>query len=218
VVRSPSLGGIAGNFSDKHLSWNWEWARKMYDTSRELHFPFMAGSSLPVTWRTPSVEMPLGARISEALCVCYGGVDSYDFHGLETIQCMVERRHGGETGVEWVQAYRGDKFWDALREGVDWQFDDFGSYLDFLVKRGVYPNVASFCSGDSFEGSAPDAWLPAHSELVQPDRPSSTVSNRGRAFSDQGPVQRPVRSRWGTRDLHRHGVRSGRVKTLPRFG
>ena len=105
-------------FNDKHLSWNWEWAREMYDTARELRFAFMAGSSLPVTWRTPSVEMPLGARVSEALCVCYGGVDSYDFHGLETIQCMVERRRGGETGVEWVQAYRGDRFWDALREGV----------------------------------------------------------------------------------------------------
>ena len=113
-----SSGKSVPLFSDKHLSWNWEWARQMYDTSRELHFPFMAGSSLPVTWRTPSIEMPLGARISEALCVCYGGVDSYDFHGLETIQCMVERRHGGETGVEWVQSYRGDKFWDALREGV----------------------------------------------------------------------------------------------------
>jgi hypothetical protein len=105
-------------FNDKHLSWNWEWARQMVDTSRELRFAFMAGSSLPVTWRTPSVEMPLGSRIGEALCVGYGGVDSYDFHGLETIQCMVERRRGGETGVEWVQAYRGDKFWDALREGV----------------------------------------------------------------------------------------------------
>ena len=105
-------------FSDKHLSWNWEWARKMYDTSRELGFAFMAGSSLPVTWRTPSVEMPLGSRITEALCVCYGGVDSYDFHGLETIQCMVERRRGGETGVRAIQAYRGDPFWAALREGV----------------------------------------------------------------------------------------------------
>ena len=105
-------------FSDKHLSWNWEWARKMYDTTRELNFPFMAGSSLPVTWRTPSVEMPLGSRISEAMCVCYGGVDSYDFHGLETVQCMVERRRGGETGVQWLQAYRGEKFWEALREGV----------------------------------------------------------------------------------------------------
>jgi len=105
-------------FNDKHLSWNWEWARKMYDTSHELKFPLMAGSSLAVTWRTPQVEMPLGARISEALCVGYGGVDSYDFHGLETIQCMVERRRGGETGVKWLQAYRGDKFWPAMAEGV----------------------------------------------------------------------------------------------------
>jgi hypothetical protein len=105
-------------FNDKHLSWNWEWARKMYDTSREMKFAFMAGSSLPVTWRIPSVEMPLGSRISEAMCVCYGGVDSYDFHGLETIQCMVERRRGGETGVKWLQAYRGDQFWDALKESV----------------------------------------------------------------------------------------------------
>lgn len=105
-------------FNDKHLSWNWEWARKMYDTSRELKFAFQAGSSLAVTWRTPSVEMPLGAKISEAVCVCYGGVDSYDFHGLETIQCMVERRRGGESGVKWVQAYRGPAFWQALRDGV----------------------------------------------------------------------------------------------------
>jgi hypothetical protein len=105
-------------FNDKHLSWNWDWAKAMYDTSRRMGFPMMAGSSLPVTWRTPSVEMPVGARVREALCVCYGGVDSYDFHGLETLQCMVERRRGGETGVKWVQAYRGDAFWKAHEEGV----------------------------------------------------------------------------------------------------
>jgi len=105
-------------FSDKHLSWNWDWAKEMYDTSRSMGFPFMAGSSLPVTWRTPSVEMPQGARVHEALCVCYGGVDSYDFHGLETIQCMVERRPGGENGVKWVQAYRGENFWKAYQERV----------------------------------------------------------------------------------------------------
>ncbi len=105
-------------FNDKHLSWNWDWAKQMVDTSKEMGFPYMAGSSLPVTWRIPSVEMPLGTRIREALCVGYGGVDSYDFHALETIQCMVERRAGGETGVKWLQAYRGDKVWDALRDGV----------------------------------------------------------------------------------------------------
>jgi hypothetical protein len=105
-------------FNDKHLSWNWDWAEEMYQTARSMDFAFMAGSSLPVTWRTPSLEMPWGAKIREALCVCYGGVDSYDFHGLETIQCMVERRRGGETGVKWVQAYRGENFWKAYQENV----------------------------------------------------------------------------------------------------
>jgi len=105
-------------FNDKHLSWNWDWAHKMYSSARELGFAFMAGSSLPVTWRIPSIEFPTGSRVREAMCVCYGGVDSYDFHGLETIQCMVERRHGGEAGVKWLQAYRGDTFWDASTEGV----------------------------------------------------------------------------------------------------
>jgi hypothetical protein len=103
-------------FNDKHLSWNWDWAKQMVDTAHAMGFAYMAGSSLPVTWRIPSVEMPLGSRIREALCVGYGGVDSYDSHALETIQCMVERRSGGETGVKWLEAYRGEKFWDALRQ------------------------------------------------------------------------------------------------------
>jgi hypothetical protein len=120
VFRSSNR--VVPLFSDKHLSWNWDWAKEMYDTSQAMKFPFMAGSSLPVTWRTPSVEMPLGVRIKEALCVGYGGVDSYDFHALETIQCMVERRKGGESGVRWIQAYRGDNFWRALSDGV-WPAD-----------------------------------------------------------------------------------------------
>jgi len=113
-----SSGRSAPLFSDKHLSSNWDWAKEMYDTARSMGFPFMAGSSLPVTWRTPSLEMPLGAQIREAICVGYGGMDSYDFHGLETIQCMVERRRGGESGVKWLQAYRGEKFWQAYQDGV----------------------------------------------------------------------------------------------------
>jgi hypothetical protein len=118
VAVFRSSGKSVPVFNDKHLSWNWEWARSMYDQAKELGFPFMAGSSLPVTWRIPSVEFPTGANVSEALCICYGGVDSYDFHGLETTQGMVERRKGGESGVKWVQAYRGDKFWQACRDEV----------------------------------------------------------------------------------------------------
>jgi hypothetical protein len=105
-------------FTDKHLSWNWGWAKDMYDTSRKMGFPLMAGSSAPVRWRIPSVEMPQGAAIREAVCVAFGGLDSYDIHALETIQGMVERRRGGEAGVEWLQAYRGENFWKAHEQEV----------------------------------------------------------------------------------------------------
>jgi hypothetical protein len=86
----------------------------MVDSVRDLGFPLLAGSSVPVTWRMPSVDMPYGAEVEEVLCVAMGGMDSYDFHALETIQCMAERRKGGETGVATVQALRGDAVWKAL--------------------------------------------------------------------------------------------------------
>jgi hypothetical protein len=115
-------------FNDKHLSWKWEWAKEMVDTARELKFPLMAGSSLPVTWRMPSIDLPHGAEVEELICVAYGGVDSYDFHALETIQCMAERRRGGETGVAWVQALRGDAAWKAMNAGA-WDSGGWDSRL-----------------------------------------------------------------------------------------
>jgi len=115
-------------FNDKHLSWKWDWAKEMYDDAKRLKCALMAGSSLPVTWRTPTLEMPVNSKITEAMCVGYGGVDSYDFHALETLQCMVERRRGGESGVKWVQAYRGERFWKAHQEGL-WSHDLFNAAL-----------------------------------------------------------------------------------------
>ena len=107
-------------FNDKHLSWNWDWARAMVDTARKLDFAFLAGSSLPVTWRMPSVDLPLNAEVDELMCVAIGRVDSYDFHALEVIQCMAERRRGGERGVTALQALRGNAVWKALEAG-SWQ-------------------------------------------------------------------------------------------------
>ena len=113
-------GRTAPVFNDKHLSWKFEWAKEMVEISKEMKFPFLAGSSLPVTWRMPAIEMPLGSEIEEMMCVAFGPVDIYDFHALETLQCMAERRKGGETGVAAVQALRGDAVWTALNAGT-WQ-------------------------------------------------------------------------------------------------
>jgi hypothetical protein len=107
-------------FNDKHLSWSWERAQEMVATSRALAFPLMAGSSLPVTRRLPAIDFPFDGTPSEVMSIGYGKVDSYDFHVLETIQCMVERRKGGETGVAAVEAIRGDDVWTRMRAG-SWQ-------------------------------------------------------------------------------------------------
>ncbi len=101
-------------FNDKHLSTTWARCKEMVDDSRRLNFPFLAGSSLPVTWRLPQIDMPWDVPLTESVCVGYGGVDSYDFHGLETAQCMSERRQGGEKGIRSVRALKGPAVWQAL--------------------------------------------------------------------------------------------------------
>lgn len=101
-------------FNDKHLSTEWKECVEMVEDSRRLQFPFLAGSSLPVTWRFPAIDMPVDTPLSESVCVCYGGVDSYDFHGLETAQCMSERRRGGEVGIRSVTALRGEALWAEM--------------------------------------------------------------------------------------------------------
>ena len=109
-----SSGRSVPVFSDKHLSTSWDHCLEMVADSRRLGFPFLAGSSLPVTWRIPAIELPLDTPLQESVCCCYGGVDSYDFHGLETAQCMSERRPGGEVGIKSVLAQKGARVCDML--------------------------------------------------------------------------------------------------------
>ena len=101
-------------FNDKHLSTVWSECKEMVEDSVRLKFPFLAGSSLPLTWRMPATEIALDTPLKESVCVCYGGVDSYGFHGLETAQCMSERRRGGESGVKRVLAVKGDRVWREM--------------------------------------------------------------------------------------------------------
>jgi hypothetical protein len=115
VVRVfESSGRSVPVFNDKHLSTDWKRCVEMVADSKRLGFPFLAGSSLPVTRRFPSVEVPVGTPLAESVCAGYGRTDSYDFHGLETAQCMSERRKGGEVGIARVQAVRGEKIWEML--------------------------------------------------------------------------------------------------------
>ena len=104
-------------FNDKHLSYSFDKAKEMVDDAHRLGFGLLAGSSLPVTWRLPDVDIPIDSELEGAVMVGVGGSDPMDYHALEAMQCMVERRKGGETGVAAVQLIDGDQVWKAGEEG-----------------------------------------------------------------------------------------------------
>jgi hypothetical protein len=105
-------------FNDKHFAYDFKDAQWMWDRAQELNIPLMAGSSLPLSWRSPFIEYEKGTQVEEALSIGYGGIEAYGYHALETMQCMVERRPGGEKGVVSVQCLEGDAVWKAGDEGL----------------------------------------------------------------------------------------------------
>jgi hypothetical protein len=109
-------------FNDKHLYYDHKRAAEMVDTARKLKFPLFAGSSLPVTWRRPELELPLGCRIRDALLVGRGELEIWGIHALEALQCMVERRTRGQQGVRAVTCLEGDAVWKAGDAGT-WSWD-----------------------------------------------------------------------------------------------
>jgi hypothetical protein len=98
-------------YCDKHLSYDWTKAKWMYDRSRTLGFPLMAGSSVPVAWRRPELELTPGTPVEYAVAAAYGEIEAYGFHALECLQSLVERRRGGETGVASVQCLKNAEVW-----------------------------------------------------------------------------------------------------------
>jgi hypothetical protein len=107
-------------FLDKHLSYDRTEARAMVDQARALKVPFMAGSSLPVTWRLPELEIPLGRALKEIIVASRGDLEIFGFHALETLQCMAERRdrRGKPQGVVAVTCLEGDAVWQAGDQGT----------------------------------------------------------------------------------------------------
>jgi hypothetical protein len=90
----------------------------MYGKARELFVPLLAGSSIPLTWRRPELRLARGCDLVEAVQVGYGPFEGYGFHALEGLQCLAERRKGGETGVRAVQCLQGEEMWKALDRGA----------------------------------------------------------------------------------------------------
>lgn len=149
-------------FNDKHLSYSWKEAKAMYDTAKKLGIPFLAGSSVPLAQRIPKFELPKNAEITEAVAIHGGPPESYDFHGLELLQSMVESRNGGESGVSRIEFLDDVALWKAADKGI-WSKElaeaamklEFGKRVDltklFPGERPMKPHGIRITYKDGFK-------------------------------------------------------------------
>lgn len=98
-------------FNDKYLAYNWADARSMADRVRQLHVPFLCGSTVPLSWRRPPLRIAPGTVFDELLSISYSDLEEHTYHAIEALQSVAETRRGGETGVAAVRYLEGDEVW-----------------------------------------------------------------------------------------------------------
>ena len=105
-------------FNDKHPGPVWKDALWMYNRAKELKIPFMAGSSLPVSFRKPDFSLTMNSELEACLAIGYSGLDIYGFHTLEYLQCIIERRKTSTQAVKWVQCLPGSNLKKLIDEKI----------------------------------------------------------------------------------------------------
>ncbi len=127
-------GRVAPVFCDKFLSWNFDWAKQMVATAEQMGFVLTSSSSIPLCLRVPQVELGGKIGIEEGVAIFYGGDEVYGYHGYEFVQAIVERRAGGETGVEGITVYQNDEVWRQWDAGR-WSNDLAEAALAAIVNQ-----------------------------------------------------------------------------------
>jgi hypothetical protein len=154
-------------FSDKQLGVTWENTQYIFSNARRYGIPMLSGSTVPLGWRLPlpSLTYPLNTPFDDAMALGYSSLASYGFHTLEGLQCMVERRPGGETGLKSIQTLSGDAVWAAgdaglwswslLEAGVQAIREGSGRVRDGDVRTLVRNPIAMLLEyNDGFKASA----------------------------------------------------------------
>jgi hypothetical protein len=134
-------GRVLPIYQDKYFAYDWKDARATYDRVREMGIPFMCGSTVPLSWKRPAIEVPRGTAFTEVLATSYSDVEEHAYHGIEAMQAMAERR-GHETGVERVRWVGSEEFGEACP----------GALLDAALARRVnaVPPVNGRVSREAF--------------------------------------------------------------------
>lgn len=124
-------GRIIPVYQDKYFAYDWQDARRTYDYVREMRIPFQCGSTVPLSWQRPPLNIQSGTRFSELLTTSYSDVEEHAYHGIELLQAMAERRAGGETGIARVRWCGSEELWKLA--GDRWSRD----LLDAALSKRV---------------------------------------------------------------------------------
>ena len=96
-------GRVVPMYQDKYFAYSWDDAKHMYDSMKQMRIPVLCGSTVPLAWRRPPLDIPRGTRFTEMLTTSYSDLEEHAYHAIELLQSMAERRQGGETGVARVR-------------------------------------------------------------------------------------------------------------------
>lgn len=110
-------GRVTPLMNDKYFAYEWADAVKMYERVKAMKIPFMAGSTLPLTWRRPPLEFPRGIELEEVMAVSFSDLEEHGYHAMELLQAMVEKRRGGETGIARIRCVEGEEVWRLGKAG-----------------------------------------------------------------------------------------------------
>jgi hypothetical protein len=119
-----------------------ESGRALADLARSRQIDLLAGTPLGVTWRLPEVELPPATSLAEALIVVQTNsspnqasppappsmLRGAELHALEGLLPVIERRHGGESGIRSIRFLEGKELWKAGDRGT-WSWPLLASAL-----------------------------------------------------------------------------------------
>jgi hypothetical protein len=107
-------------------------AQELVALARSRKIALLAGTPLCVTWRLPEVELPPATPLSEVLIVVQANpspgqtsppappssLRGAELHALEGLLPVIERRHGGASGVRSIRFLEGKELWKVGDRGI----------------------------------------------------------------------------------------------------
>ncbi len=154
------------------LATNLAAARTLATLAAARQVALASGTTLPTTWRLPQVDLPDRAVVAEALIVVQSPSPLAEFHALDGLLPVLERRAGGERGVRQVKFLAGRELWRA-GDRREWSWP----LLSAALSRSDSPQGDAILDGRTQDlvglglvpklASNPRGWLLEHTDGVR---------------------------------------------------